>query len=346
MAAIHFVERTGAGRVGPGTRSLARAATDALRAPSIFNSQPWRWRISGASADLRADRSRQVTAVDPDGRLLIMSCGAALHHARIALAAAGFAATVSLLPDPTDPDLLATISLGEATTPELDALRLYRSMSLRHTDRRPFAETPVPSDALDRLGEAAESAGAHLHLPRPQSVVSLTVAAEHAAAVERNDRAYRAALATWVDRPAADGDGVPADTAPQPAARPVAMRDFTQTEPTGPTGAGRAAVCEPHPLADRFARYVVLFTDGDGPRDWLLAGAGLSAVLLEAAADGLAASPMSDLVEVPAARLLLSDLLGHVGYPAMAVRVGMPAPAARATVATPRRQADDVVEVV
>ena len=67
--------------------ALAQAARTAGLAPSIHNTQPWRWRVDGSTLDLRAERSRQLAITDPVGRMLAISCGAALHHVRVALAA-------------------------------------------------------------------------------------------------------------------------------------------------------------------------------------------------------------------------------------------------------------------
>src|SRR4051794_37008099 len=107
VSAIQFTDRGVAVRVSSESGVLARAALGARRAPSIMNSQPWRWRVHGRTLDLRADRSRQIATLDPDTRMLTVSCGAALHHARTALAGEGVRTRVEYLPDPTDPDLLA-----------------------------------------------------------------------------------------------------------------------------------------------------------------------------------------------------------------------------------------------
>ncbi len=69
---------------------LAEATIAALRAPSILNTQPWRWRLVGNTAELWVDRARQLPNVDPDGRLLMLSCGIALDYALTALRAAGY----------------------------------------------------------------------------------------------------------------------------------------------------------------------------------------------------------------------------------------------------------------
>jgi hypothetical protein len=76
---------------------------------------------------------------------------------------------------------------------------------------------------------------------------------------------------------------------------------------------------------DRHAWYAILATDDDTPLSWLRAGEALSATLLTATMLRLATSPMSDVVEVPASRRMLRDLLGGVGYPMIALRVGVPA---------------------
>src|SRR6185503_16306307 len=109
MSAIQITDRGAAVRVSGESGVLARAALTARKAPSILNSQPWRWRVDGRTLELRADRSRQISALDPDGRMLTVSCGAALHHARVALAAEGVRTTIGYLPDPADRDLLATL---------------------------------------------------------------------------------------------------------------------------------------------------------------------------------------------------------------------------------------------
>lgn len=263
MAAIQYTDRGTAVRVSPAGRALTEAVLAALDAPSILNTQPWRWRIDGDTAQLRADRSRQLATIDPDGRLLTLSCGAALHHVRVALAADGVAAEVAYLPDGDDPDLLATVHPAGAVERGAQAQRLRRAMSIRRTDRRPFADQDVPEAALDRLRAAAAAAGADLHLVRPRDQVDVVVAAGHAADVEREDPAYRAELAAWVRDGAADG--VPPQTAAAGGPRPVPIRDFTGTaEPASVYAGGE--------VADRHARYAVLVTGGDLARDWIAAG--------------------------------------------------------------------------
>src|SRR3954468_17033330 len=89
--------------------ALERAVDLALLAPSVRDAQPWLLELRSDLLLLRADRSRQLTAMDPTGRKLVRSVGAALFDARVALAADGWGADVGRLPDPADPDLLAVV---------------------------------------------------------------------------------------------------------------------------------------------------------------------------------------------------------------------------------------------
>ncbi|MET0840461.1 MAG: hypothetical protein ABWY19_16895, partial [Marmoricola sp.] len=95
----------------PSHARLRQVVVLACRAPSVHNTQPWQWRIAGQTIELYADRTRQLPVADPEGRNLVISCGAALHHAGESARALGLDAAVEPLPDPADPDLLATIRL-------------------------------------------------------------------------------------------------------------------------------------------------------------------------------------------------------------------------------------------
>src|SRR5215211_4731572 len=107
---------------GQGVGVLADAARAALRAPSILNTQPWRWRIHDGVAELRIDHDRQLHVIDPQACLATLSCGVALHHARTALAASGQRIEVTRCPDLSDPGLLVTIRLIGIGAPTAAAL--------------------------------------------------------------------------------------------------------------------------------------------------------------------------------------------------------------------------------
>jgi nitroreductase len=317
------------------SRRLETAARASLLAPSVFNTQPWRWRIAGDTMELYADPERRLHATDPDGRLFLLSCGTALHHARIALAAAGWTADVERLPDAARPDLLARIRLGRAVPPDPEAQMMAGAMERRRTDRRAFGAREVPDAVLSRLRRFVEAEGAYLHVVRPDQMPMLAVSTEHAGGAELDDPAYRAELDRWTNRPSWSGDGVPRSTAVQPSPRRVPVRDFVP---------GATAGLEPGDEHDKGAAYVVLFGTSDQPMDLVRGGEALSALLLKATAEGLATAPLSDAVEVSWTRQLLRDLLAGIGEPYLAVRLGYlqsadPLPPA------PRRDPADVITV-
>lgn len=317
------------------TRQLDAAARASLLAPSVFNTQPWRWRIAGDVMELYADLDRRLTSTDPDGRLLLLSCGTALGHARTALAAAGWAATVERLPDPARPDLLARVHLGAAIPVDPEAQLMAGAMKRRRTDRRAFGEREVPDAVISRLRRFVEAEGAHLHLVRPDQMPMLAVATDRAAGVETADPAYRAELERWTSRPPWTGDGVPPSTAVEQSPRRVPVRDFSPATHPGLTAGHHH---------DKGASYVVLFGSSDAPLDLLRGGEALSALLLEATANGLATAPLSDAIEVAWTRRLMRELLAGTGEPYVAVRLGYlhlvaPLPA------VPRRDPAEVITI-
>jgi hypothetical protein len=145
-----------------GEHILGEAVQIARAAPSIFHTRPWQWHAEGPAMWLRADRSRQLYINDPAGRLLVVSCGAALHHACLALAVMGHALRVDRLPDPADPDLLAVVRLAGSREATAAEHVMYSAIAQRRTARRAYT-TEEPSDT-DALVSVAEQAGAHLYV--------------------------------------------------------------------------------------------------------------------------------------------------------------------------------------
>ena len=83
------------------TAELSATVELACRAPSLHNSQPWRWVFENSSLHLFADHARVGRHTDATGREVILSCGAALDHLQVAAAAAGWQVTVRGIPTPT-----------------------------------------------------------------------------------------------------------------------------------------------------------------------------------------------------------------------------------------------------
>jgi nitroreductase len=319
--------------------SVWRAAVElAVRAPSVHNTQPWRWRIRTGRLELHADRSRQLEVIDPSGRALLVSCGSALVQARIALEVTGYTVTVTRGPDHADPDHLATIEATGQAEVSPETRRLADAAVRRRTDRRPFADRPLDVDAAETLREAAAAEAAMLQeIRRPDDRTELIVAVGRADELEATDAAYLAEMREWTGRSADATEGVPASAVPHMEGRrsDVEIRDFEVNAP--------GTLDVPHHGNVERAAMFLLATEGDGAVDQLRAGEALGRVLLTATELGLSVSPYTQPMEVPGTAALLHRVLGGFGSPQIVLRVGWPGPGDEPPL-TPRRPLDDVID--
>jgi nitroreductase len=310
---------------------LATAGT----APSLFNAQPWRFRLRPDSIVLFADRERRLQAIDPDDRELRIACGAALFTLRLALHGQGVRPLVTLLPDRAEPDVLAVVRHGGARPIPPDLRRLLDAVPHRRTNRHPFADAPIELPLQYALRRAAQEEGAWLHLMHePGARARLRELAALAHRRQLADPAVRAELARWTATGPDRRDGVPAEAGgplPEPTTGWV-MRDFTGGN-AAPLGEGRRFEREP--------LVAVLTSHLSGALSDLQAGQALQRVLLTATADGLSASLLSQVVEVPETREQLRHLVRATRPPQAVLRIGRgyPVPAT-----TPRRPVADLLD--
>jgi nitroreductase len=320
---------------------VAAAVALATRAPSLHNTQPWRWDLRGGVLELRADWTRQLHITDSDGHSLLVSCGAALALAELGLRTTGRTVGVDRFPDRAEPDLLARLSGGAfSPAPEM-AKRWALAARTRQSERRPFGPQPVTDPQLEQLRSAAWAPDAYVHFAvRPSEALALAVSVSHADRVEREDPAYLAETARWMRTDADQADGVPSSVVPhvsaaQPRHTDVPLRDFE----LGVRGGQliEAGVDEKPLLA-------VVMTTGNLPIDQLLAGEAMMRMMLEAEALGLCSCALSQDVDMPAFRSRLKTMMGWPSYPQMMVRIGARPDGAPAAL-TSRRPLSDVLTI-
>lgn len=317
----------------PERETIRTVLSMATRAPSVHNSQPWRWRVGAHSLHLYADLDRQLPSTDPDGRDLMLSCGAALHHCVVALAAMGWQAKVHRFPNPAEPEHLAEVRVHRHAPTEVD-VALAAAIPRRRTDRRHYSSWYVPGGDITAMGTRAANTGAMLRevnsLPKLKHIVAQAVW-RHA-----TDDDYRTELAMWTGQNASMA-GVPARNIPlsDPAA-PLPGRQFA--------GAALAQPPDTDP-ADDIAVVLAVGTKDDTPLARLRAGEATSVVLLTATAQGLASCPVTEPLEIAETRDAVQNyVFGGSAFPQMLLRIGWAPANADPLPATPRLPLGDVVD--
>jgi hypothetical protein len=314
---------------------LRRAAVRATRAPSVHNTQPWRMHIAHEQLCIYADRSRQLHVLDPMSRQLTISCGCALLNARVAIAAAGMQADIERFPEPSQPDLLARITITDSLERDVAAFAVLDNViDLRQTNRRHFSDDDVPAEIIDNLERAARNEGAELFVVRHEEHrLAVARLSQKADAIEHLNPAYRAELRAWTSDDPRRVDGVQALAVPHVdgnAHDEVPIRDFDT----------RGMGWLPSRTASSHNQCLVLIcTEGDAPADWIRAGEALERVLLEITRHGFVASPLTQVTEVPTTRDELRRELGMTMNPHVLLRIGR----APLTPATQRRAFVDVL---
>jgi len=274
---------------------IAALVAAAARAPSVHNSQPWRFRVCGNALELHADHDRNLRHTDPDGREMLISCGAALYGLRLGIRKLGYLPAVQILPDPAQPALIARVRPGGRAPITRHEQDMHAALPHRHTHRGPFAPVPVPGRLLAGLCADATAEGAALILiDQPDRLADLAGLIAAADQAQQASPEIRAELRRWTRPAGSDArDGVPAhawagtqsaDVRRPPAPPPAAAEPRDDGLPA--TSASQRTAPAPARLPQRDfglpgslpgggpppSATAVLTTPGDAPADWLRAG--------------------------------------------------------------------------
>jgi len=269
---------------------------EAVWAPSVHNTQPWWFSADSAGLSLYAEPARQLTVADPAGREMLISCGAALFTARLALRVAGYVPQARILPDPARPLLVARLGWRPGPAPTDYERRLYAQVRQRRSHRGGFAPLPVAPELLTLLREAVGRHGAVLRVITDEG--TRFALAEVVQAAERTlqlDGARVRERSAWASPPGrARADGVPATAYP---ARAELTRPYF---PSPDFGRGRGWGHRSLSIVPgRSAGTVCLLeTSSDEPADWISAGQALQRILLACTACGVAAALHSQPFEL------------------------------------------------
>ena len=310
----------------PATPTMSEQATagvvglvaDAVWAPSVHNTQPWWFSMTPDGLCLYADPARQLATADPDGREMLISCGAALFTARLALRAAGWIPETLVLPDPARPLLVGQLSWHRRSAPLGYERQLYDQVRLRRSHRGGFDPAPPAPQLLALLKESAARYGAVLRVVADQGTRALLAdavrAAEHALQM---DSACVRERAAWTSPPgSARADGVPATAYPARAER--TYPDFPAPDFARGQGWGMPPLST---IPGRSPGTVCLLaTTSDTPVSWVSVGQALQRILLTNAASGVATALHSQPFELAWGGGLTASLPGL--YPQLLLRIG------------------------
>lgn len=308
----------------------------ACRAPSLHNSQPWRWVAEDGALHLFLDKHRILYSADHSGREALISCGAVLDHLRVASAAAGWDAEVDRFPDPDDPQHLASVDFTPMNLVTEEHHRRADAIRQRRTDRLPFG-APRGWGAIEaRLRNSVTSAAVRLDVIADELRSELAHASRLTESLRLYDTSYQSELLWWTG-PFESTEGVPhsALLSASEADRMDIGRDFPRVQ-----HADRRVE-----FGHDQAKVLVLSTHDNDRGSLLECGEVLSAVLLEATLAGLATCTLSHITELWASRDIISSLIGQTTTPQVLIRVGLAPPQEDPPPPTPRRPIDEVLEI-
>jgi len=292
----------------------------AALAPSVHNTQPWRFVTDRGVFEVRADRNRQLAFLDPTGRQLHLSCGAAVEFARLAVRDAGRACAVEMLPDPHDADLIARLGIGEPLPATPLEAALAEAIPRRYTDRGPYEDREVPQELVDEIAHGVSEHGVWLRRLNRDERSALVLILSDAEAAEADDPRYAEELARWTAKREAD-EGIPPEALPSwPSDKvsDVPLRDFSGH---GRHPRARDNAADVPPGVERDA-VLMLGTADDHPAAWVAAGRALGWALLRVVAGGLSAQPLGQAIDLASGRARLRHEFHLVGHPQFLLRVG------------------------
>ena len=278
----------------------------AILAPSSHNSQPWRFAVRPDGVNVFAEESRWLPEADPTKRELYVSVGCAVENLCVSAEAFGFRARVDRRPDGPG-DLAARVTVDDAAPDSRRPPGLFDHVTDRYTSHAPFADRPLPDEAVTAFRDATPD-GVALEFvtdaARTDALAALQVEADEAL---MDDPAYRRELAHWV------GLGALGDS--WLAAR-VGQTVLTHLD-LGPREARKNAE-----LLRGASAIGVLATPSDDGNAWLETGQAYERLALQAAGRGIAVHPVSQTLERLDTRRRLGDLLDVDGYPQHLFRLG------------------------
>jgi hypothetical protein len=310
-----------------------------ILAPSTYNTQPWKFGLSGEGIAVYADYSRRMSVADPGNRELLMSVGSAVMNLRVAAAYYGFSCQVSynFSGDSEAPLAFAALTPVRQNDKALASLQsLFPGITRRHTNRSPFLVTRIPASILSTLHGFEQGTDVTVTISTDGALNSQV--GELVAAADQlliGDQDFRKDTAEWIRSSWSERmDGLAGDS--------VGLGGVAATLAPWATRVldlGRVRAAKDKNLCIDAPGLIVLSGEDTVPR-FLETGEVLERLLLRLACEGLQTSYFNLPIKSPEYRTRLRALLRLSSWPQLLLRIGfcLTEPAI-----TPRRPLDEVI---
>jgi len=174
---------------GSPRQKLMFALKYAALAPTESDWQPWHFRMADTHLELMTKSAPAREASDPEGRELMIGCGAALLYLKLALKHFGCLGRVALFPDLGQPALVARVHFGFCRERDEQEKHFFDAMTGSRANFSPLGETPVFETMLDALSHAAAGERGWLDFVQSemsrQNVLKITLSGDRASRAAR-----------------------------------------------------------------------------------------------------------------------------------------------------------------
>jgi nitroreductase len=300
----------------------------AILAPSTCNTQPWAFAVYPNQIRVYADTTRWLRINDPDQRELQISVGCALENLLVAAEFHGYDCAASYAPDPLHPDLLAVVRLRYAgARPTPGVRQLHEAIARRRTNHQQYDSRPIPNADLAMLRKACGEFDVTLDLTDdPKVKRRVDELNTRADALVFSNAEWRDEYARWI------GDG--AFSSSWWTAK-LAQLSVQYLDLCGDQVKKDSELLMHSPVLG------LLSTAADDAAARVCAGRAFERFFLTATSLGISVQPMSQIVEIPAIRAKLAELLpGDPRVPQQPFRIGYAPPDEHPR---PRRSLDSVL---
>lgn len=321
---------------GDDKHQLAFLLNYAILAPSHYNAQPWKFKVSDKALDVYLDRTRVSTVVDPYAREAIISCGAAISILETAAHYFGLNIEVNLNSD-VQSDHIAQIHIAGHYDPTEKDLVYFFAIKKRQTNRNWFQDAEITDDLLQESQRLIEGLNVQLAFHKDEGV-NFTFSALTERAVQRQFTSpwFRLEFTSWqrsifsLKQDGVTGFGFYHPEIPYPLARPL-LRLFSWGTSIGKYNLKKCQTGSPI--------FAVISTKEDCKDKWINTGRALSSLLLLLTTHQLSASFMNQVIQEPYLRQQLPGIFDTCDNAQLVLRIGKAAPVHW----TPRRSVEQTL---